>query len=98
MIIETYKKQIEQLRINGTEDEWYLSKIVESSLEGADTAEAFNTIDQVVEMIIDKNESDMFYEHSEMLSSLCHYSQTTEIPKGLNENINKLIKTNRQFL
>jgi hypothetical protein len=91
MTIDKYKRQIERLRAEGTEDEWYLSKIIDSSVAEASASDAFEALNAVIEMMLNENDSDVFYEHVQMASSLARMANTTELPKALASSYKQLI-------
>jgi hypothetical protein len=91
MIIDKYKMQIERLRAEGTDDEWYLSKIIDSSVAGTNASDAFEAMNVVIEVMLDEAEVDMFYEHTQMALSLAQLANTTELPMTLSSSHKQLI-------
>lgn len=97
MIVEKYTTGIEKYRIEGSEDEWYTSKLEDLAMEGTNSTDVFNAIDGIVKLATKELESDLFYNHIQFLITLARKANTTEPSKLLLSNYEVLQNKANQF-
>lgn len=75
-----------------TTDEWVYSNFLEYLLKDLDSAGAFRMIPEVVEFLLNQSDRKLSFELLEIIISLAHESNTTEIPISLMEKMPELEK------
>lgn len=83
MIADKYISGIELYRKQGSEDEWFISKLAENALEGAD---AYRAIDTIIDLASNEHEGDLLYDHIQFLLALARKSDTTQPSESIQFN------------
>ena len=96
MIFEYYRQKIELLKMHGTEDEWYFSKVCSQALEGKTPEEAFESILDTVDYAIAEEDTGMLYYHVEFLLHLQRHSDTTELKSGMVEKLRLILEKSKK--
>lgn len=95
--IESLNYTINNWMKNGNEDEWLFEKFRETEIDNLEPYEAFDFINEVIPILLNEANSDIWTELFETIISLAHKSNTTEIPNIILENW-EIIKSKSELL
>ena len=94
--IELLKNTIKNWMSNDNNDEWLFEKFREAEIDTIDSSVAFSLIDETIPFLLDKNNRDIWNELFETIFALVRKSNTTEVPKSIQENWENIKKLSHQ--
>lgn len=88
---------IEEYRTNGSEDEWFFSKLTDGLLDGCESHDAYEAIEAIVEHALDENDEGLFYDHLQFILRLGCKADTSQAPASFIKNVAKLERIATNF-
>ncbi|WP_020405490.1 hypothetical protein [Hahella ganghwensis] len=92
MVFSEYKTEMERLRQDDSDDEWFFANLCESILSQCEPFEAYEAIESVVQLAVSEKEGDFFYYHIQFLIKLGCAANTSQCPEALIEAVPALWK------
>ena len=79
------------------DDEWYFARVRNRLTDSLSSEEAFNAIDEAVNVTLAQNDQCLFTEAMELILSLADRSATTEMPPQLTDRWTELMTSAARF-
>jgi hypothetical protein len=80
-----------------TDDEWYFARVRDRLTESLSSEEAFNAIDEALNVMLAQDDEYLWTEAMYLILSLADRSDTTEMPSALSERWTELMASAARF-